>query len=207
MAEYTAEQGWWRFKGLGNVWMKSALVYIALFLASIPLPLPAPVHLIVGGTLAVVGLACVKVGVERCHSKARLQLLRALSLIRAEDARKLGALHWKRLYRHLRGTDVVMASTILKVILRCGNTEALRYVEPLARGKGAAKWDASLRTLAQSCEQQLKERNDRLDAPQNLLRASECPGSQELLRAAGEKADGTPQQLLRASDKQDDASR
>lgn len=138
------------------------------------------------------------------RSEARSGLLRLLPLIQVEDAQKLDTLQWKWLYYQLQGNDIALERAILQAIMRCGRFQALRYVEPLAQGKGLAKREAGLQHLALSCVQQLQEQIDHLYAPQSLLRASALPGSKELLRPAAETVDTTPHQLLRAAEKQGD---
>jgi len=244
MAEYAAEQIWWRTQSPGTVWRKCGLVLMTLFLVSILLPLGAPSHhVIVGGTLAVAGFGVMVAGaMQRNHvqgdqlrllieqtqetqlirplvslasgsnrdfrdsfrSVARSGLVRLLPLIQPEDARRLGPTQWKWLHSQLRGTDGALMTAILQAILHHGTLSALPYVEPLAQGKGIAKRDSDLQHLAQSCVQKFQEQVDRLNMPHDLLRASEVPHLQELLRPAVEETESAPQQLLRASDKQND---
>lgn len=137
---------------------------------------------------------------DACRADARKGVLEYLPLLTAETASLLRADDRHTLYRTLYGRDAELIAAVLQAVPILGDTYALRGVQHLADGKGAARTHPELQAQARSVLPRLQASLALISSPQTLLRASQPPQTppEDLLIPAHATNETDPQELLRA---------
>ena len=137
---------------------------------------------------------------DLCREDARTGVLEYLPLLTAETASLLRATDRHTLYRTLYGQDTELIAVVLQVVPVLGDAHALRGVQHLAAGRGAARKHPELQSEAQSILTRLQAGLAINSNPQTLLRSSQPPQApqEDLLLPAHPSNTTDPSELLRA---------
>lgn len=143
---------------------------------------------------------------NQTYPVVRRTLIRLLPRMKASDEKLLNYEQRNRLYEVLMSEDEELALAVLATLEQVGNTNAIRYVEPLAN----SAWRAGdfplsdisrVRRAAQDCLAFLREKQRKQQESHLLLRAAQAPddASTMLLRPVQGVGSADPEQLLRPS--------
>ncbi len=78
-------------------------------------------------------------------------LIRLLRRLGPDDGHLLDDRQRRWLHEELTGYNVPLVAAILQALTQIGDHKAIRFVEPLARGRGVAAKDDRIRTAAGAC--------------------------------------------------------
>ena len=128
-------------------------------------------------------------------------LVDLLGKLQASDAGLLNAEQRGCLCRALNGKDLVLALSVLKAFEQIGDSAALPAVEKLASSQRRGARNLLLQDKARECLVFLRPRAENEIAMRQLLRASDgdVVTADILLRPSQEHVESRPQELLRAS--------
>ncbi len=85
-------------------------------------------------------------------------LIRLLRRLEPKDGYLLNARRRRWLHEELTGYNVPLVAAILEALYQIGDGTAVRFVEPLARGRGLAAKEPQIRTAAAACLPLLRAR-------------------------------------------------
>ncbi len=129
-------------------------------------------------------------------------LTRLLPRLREEHSQMLTRGQKRRLYGLLSmfpGSASDFHVAVLRATARIGDAEALPHVWRIASGTPTSPSEERIRATALDCLNVLEERVKRMRQGRALLRPSDEPAADTLLRAAGQ-AESAPRHLLRPAD-------
>jgi hypothetical protein len=125
-------------------------------------------------------------------------LIRLLAQLKTGDKLSLSDEEARALYSQLEGKRTKLAIAILQSLTVVPDTMALRYVEDLSRGYGAARSSTEVRKLAHALLLPLRELCHIEDTHATLLRAADSqPAEGTLLRPASDGSQPDSSALLR----------
>jgi hypothetical protein len=85
-------------------------------------------------------------------------LIRLLRRLEPKDYYLLNDRQRRYLYEELKGYTVPLVTAILQAVKQVGDSKAIRYVEPLAQGRGVAAKNGQIQAAAQECLPVLRAR-------------------------------------------------